>query len=63
MQAAGDYYGLDYVILRTHSVYGPNMDFEPARSSLVARAIASVRTPLPLFPHDIMLNEQAAHMH
>lgn len=45
LRAAAEYFGLEYIILRVHSAYGPNMDFEPARSSLIARAVASVRPP------------------
>eukprot|EP00892_Ulva_mutabilis_P005244 jgi/Ulvmu1/3091/UM015_0131.1 len=51
VRAAGEYFGLDYIILRTHSVYGPNMDFEAARSSLVARAVASTLTGAPVTIH------------
>lgn len=43
LRAAAEYFGLEYIILRLHSTYGPNMDFEASRSSLIARAVASVR--------------------
>lgn len=43
LRSAGQYYGVDYVILRMHSVYGPHMDLAPSRSTIVARAIQAVR--------------------
>lgn len=51
LRAAAEYFGLEYIILRVHSAYGPNMDFEPARSSLIARAVASTLSRAPVTIH------------
>eukprot|EP01025_Chloroclados_australasicus_P005631 TRINITY_DN11741_c0_g1_i1.p1 TRINITY_DN11741_c0_g1~~TRINITY_DN11741_c0_g1_i1.p1 ORF type:complete len:336 (+),score=50.58 TRINITY_DN11741_c0_g1_i1:115-1008(+) len=41
LQAAGHYYGMNYAIIRVHSVYGPRLDMNHLRSTIIARVITA----------------------